>query len=464
LGEAGTYFYHSHIGFQAVSCAGALIVESREDAPYEFDEEKIIMISDYYNKTDEAIEEGLVANPFRFSGEPNAILLNGQSGTASKGVDASCEPAMLEVEPGKTYRLRFIGGTAISQVMLGIEEHKKLTIIEADGTYTKPHDVGRIQIASGQRFSVLFKAKTVDELRLLSNRTKSYFWIQYETRDRPVNVTGLALLSYKLPAQSPVPSLPTNKKVMDLPSITYDWLEYALEPLDDNESDPFPEATEVTRRITISVEQLTRGASIWMQNQLSWVENKTFVPYLVDIYRRGQAAIPNSISQNASSEGWDPTSLAFPARLGEVIELVWQNTGGEAGSWDVHPFHAHGRHFWDIGSGNGTYNATANEERLRGYRPVKRDTTMLYRYATKGVPFTAAGWRAWRFRVENPGVWMLHCHILQHMIMGMYQLDSMLYLLVLYHLSSVLMNIKNANSDDCEIYRYANGMGVWRRF
>ena len=27
--------------------------------------------------------------------------------------------------------------------------------------------------------------------------------------------------------------------------------------------------------------------------------------------------------------------------------------------------------------------------------------------------------RAWRIRVTNPGVWMYHCHILQHMVMGM---------------------------------------------
>jgi hypothetical protein len=30
-----------------------------------------------------------------------------------------------------------------------------------------------------------------------------------------------------------------------------------------------------------------------------------------------------------------------------------------------------------------------------------------------------AGWRGWRLRVEDAGVWMIHCHILQHMIMGM---------------------------------------------
>jgi L-ascorbate oxidase len=85
----------------------------------------------------------------------------------------------------------------------------------------------------------------------------------------------------------------------------------------------------------------------------------------------------------------------------------------------IHPFHAHGVHYWDLGSGNGTYNATSNAAKLSDYTPIKRDTTMLYRYASNGVLNTTSGWRAWRLKVDEAGVFMLHCHILQHQIMGM---------------------------------------------
>ena len=37
-------------------------------------------------------------------------------------------------------------------------------------------------------------------------------------------------------------------------------------------------------------------------------------------------------------------------------------------------------HVYDIG--NGTYDAEANKRRLQGTRPVKRDTTLLYRCQT----------------------------------------------------------------------------------
>lgn len=43
---------------------------------------------------------------------------------------------------------------------------------------------------------------------------------------------------------------------------------------------------------------------------------------------------------------------------------------------------------------------------------------MLYRYTSVTKAGLDAGWRAWRVRVQDPGVWMIHCHTLQHMIMG----------------------------------------------
>lgn len=59
VGHAGTYFYHSHIGFQAVTAAGPLIVEDAGAVPYEYDEERIIALSDIFEKTDSDIEEGM---------------------------------------------------------------------------------------------------------------------------------------------------------------------------------------------------------------------------------------------------------------------------------------------------------------------------------------------------------------------------------------------------------------------
>jgi L-ascorbate oxidase len=129
---AGTYFYHSHVGFQAVSAGGPLIVDHLVK-PYPYHEEKIIFLQDVFTKNDSAIEKGLVANPLVWSGETSMILVNGKGGGSANGTACNASLSTIDVESGKTYRFRFIASTALTWATLGIEGHDNLTIIEADG-------------------------------------------------------------------------------------------------------------------------------------------------------------------------------------------------------------------------------------------------------------------------------------------------------------------------------------------
>lgn len=132
LGMAGTYFYHSHVGFQAVSATGPLIIDDIVK-PYHYDEEKIIFLQDVFTKNESTIESGLIATPLSWSGEAAMILVNGKGGGSANGTACNASLSTINVKPGKTYRLRFIGGTALTFSTLAIEGHEDLTIIEADG-------------------------------------------------------------------------------------------------------------------------------------------------------------------------------------------------------------------------------------------------------------------------------------------------------------------------------------------
>jgi FtsP/CotA-like multicopper oxidase with cupredoxin domain len=156
--------------------------------------------------------------------------------------------------------------------------------------------------------------------------------------------------------------------------------------------------------------------TIWLENHYPWVDTFPTEPYLVSLYKNDGVEFP-SMERAAQNGGLDPITRAFPAEIGEVVDIVLLNTGADSGGLDAHPWHAHGRHYWDLGSGNGTYDAAANEAKWAGKEPATRDTTMLYRYGLTTGNGTVQGWRAWRLRVTEPGVWMIHCHILQHMIM-----------------------------------------------
>jgi Multicopper oxidase len=81
-----------------------------------------------------------------------------------------------------------------------------------------------------------------------------------------------------------------------------------------------------------------------------------------------------SVERAAQNGGLDPISRAFPAEIGEVIDIVLLNTGADSGGLDAHPWHAHGRHYWDLGGGNGSYDAEKNEALWAGKEPAVRDT------------------------------------------------------------------------------------------
>ncbi|KAB1200094.1 Laccase-21 [Morella rubra] len=93
---------------------------------------------------------------------------------------------------------------------------------------------------------------------------------------------------------------------------------------------------------------------------------------------------------------------------GEEVEIVFQGTNLFDASMS-HPMHLHGYSFYVVGSGYGNFD---NETDPKGYNlddPPK--------ITTVSVPKN--GWVALRFKANNPGVWLWHCHFDRHLSWGM---------------------------------------------
>ncbi|OAL35377.1 hypothetical protein AYO20_05428 [Fonsecaea nubica] len=459
--EAGTSFYHSHVGFQAITATGALIVKDAVPPPYAYDEEIIMKIGDFYPEEDHTIESQLTGVPWIWTGDPTSLLINGQSGTARGSSDPgssdqSCQPWVMNVEAGKTYRVRVIGSTALSLVLFGLEQHDNLTIIETDNSYVYPVQTPYIQVDTGQRFSFLLQTKSPSELQCLGGQTK--FWIQFETREGQGTVFAWAILNYTdvglstsqalessqvqscryLTSHSSCPDPVPTAPILELPTNVTDWLEYAFQnpPLAGYEAPP--DATEVTRRIIVSTSQFLQNSSgntVMISNNRYWSDSAplgptTDTPYLVEILQNASInGVTPDYGRAIANGGFDLLSQTYPARIGEVLEIVWQNAASyPAGIYGPHPMHAHGGPYWDMGSGPGEYSPEAHAALLEShsadnvpYPGSRRDTTMLYKYTLQSPePGQVNGWRVWRIRIteRNVGVWMMHCHILQHIVMG----------------------------------------------
>jgi iron transport multicopper oxidase len=87
----------------------------------------------------------------------------------------------------------------------------------------------------------------------------------------------------------------------------------------------------------------------------------------------------------------------------DVVEIVINNL-----NTNLHPWHLHGHLFQvlertlpNTGAWNGTYGQHSPV-------PVRRDTVMLQDNAYAII----------RFKANNPGIWLLHCHIEFHTVSG----------------------------------------------
>lgn len=106
-----------------------------------------MVLTDFFRSIDHAIEQELLVGPFTWSGESDAEMVN------DVGVSAGCEMLVIDVEPGKAYRWKFLGDTALRMRQSAVIGHRDAQIIlSADARYTKPYPVDSVQVKTGQRY------------------------------------------------------------------------------------------------------------------------------------------------------------------------------------------------------------------------------------------------------------------------------------------------------------------------
>jgi len=71
--------------------------------------------------------------------------------------------------------------------------------------------------------------------------------------------------------------------------------------------------------------------------------------------------------------------------------------------------HLHGHDFAILGSGTGTFDAASDTGSLNFKDPMRRDVVQLI----------GQGWTVIAFKTDNPGAWLLHCHIAWHVSGGL---------------------------------------------
>ncbi|XP_058099506.1 laccase-7-like [Magnolia sinica] len=86
--------------------------------------------------------------------------------------------------------------------------------------------------------------------------------------------------------------------------------------------------------------------------------------------------------------------------------MVFQNTA--ILGVENHPIHLHGFDFFVLAQGFGNYDNATQRSMFNLVNPQLRNTIV--------VP--VGGWAVVRFIANNPGVWLMHCHLDVHLSWG----------------------------------------------
>jgi CopA family copper-resistance protein len=188
LRQSGTYWYHSHSGFQEQrGVYGPLVIEAMKPEPFKYDREHIVMLSDWTDESPEHVFANLkkrsdyynfhqrtVGDFFRAvrnQGLKNALAdrkmwgemrmnptdLADVSGATYTYLMNGIAPAgnwTALFKPGERVRLRFINGSAMSYFDVRIPG-LKMTVVAADGQYVHPVTVDEFRIATAETYDVI---------------------------------------------------------------------------------------------------------------------------------------------------------------------------------------------------------------------------------------------------------------------------------------------------------------------
>ena len=250
--QPGTYFYHGHVGLaRELGAQGLFIVNPRSGQSWpdsmKHDESRNFMIQDWYHAPGLSLTTGILQKAFRWSGDPQSILVNGKGSfdCADNAVyqcaDEDCEvedadqpnictaferpyfmpsyrwgkghpgghcgpencdgPDIVKVTKGKTYLFRLANAAALSLFNVAVEGHK-MTVVSLDANPVEPHVVSSLDLHSGQKASVLITA----------DQDVSSYWISITIRGRSAPRSASVIMRYDGASDTP----PSNSALQTL--------------------------------------------------------------------------------------------------------------------------------------------------------------------------------------------------------------------------------------------------------
>ncbi|KAL5198693.1 hypothetical protein ABZP36_002205 [Zizania latifolia] len=421
-GQEGTLWWHAHVSFLRATVYGALLLHPRPSSRYPFPAphaEHTLLLGEWWNATsvvDVERQAFLTGGP---PGNSAALTINGMP-----GLDAH-QMHQLSVAHGKTYLLRLVNAALNYQLFFKVAGHA-FTVVAADACYTDPYDTDVIVIAPGQ---------TVDALMHAGAAPGRYYvaaQVYQSIANATYSATARALLRYEDEEDAAAPAeamiMPSMPALND--SETAQGFYGGLTGLLWDGKPTVPRRVDTRMLVTYGMGiapcapaqtlcNRTRGSLAASMNNVSFV-----LPEAMSLLEAARSGSPGVYTRDfpvrppvmfdftstatARSLVWTSKGTRVKAlRFNETVEVVLQNTA--VLGTENHPLHLHGFNFHVIAQGGGNFHRRRATRSYNLVNPQQRNT----------VAVPAGGWAVIRFTANNPGVWLMHCHLEAHLPFGL---------------------------------------------
>ncbi|KUJ18329.1 laccase from botrytis Aclada At 1.67 A resolution [Mollisia scopiformis] len=373
--QYGSTWYHSHLTQQyGDGLLGPLIINGPATADYDEDL-GMLFLSDWSHTPaselwDSArqgappvLEGGLIngTNVFDCTGSTDPLCVGG-----SKKFETV-------FETGKKYRIRIINSAIEGHFQYSIDGHN-LTVIGMDLVPLVPYTTDSVVISMGQRYDLIVEA----------NAATNDYWMRAGwisaclNNDNPDNMTGIVRYDSTSTAD------PTTTSDVTIGSNCGDEPLASLVPYLAMNAGNYTELVEEDLSFTFG-------------SYFTWTINSS------SLYMNWSDPTIIRIFNNDTIWPTDYNVVPLTAATDDEWELfVIQDLSG-IGLY--HPIHMHGHDFWVVSQGVGTFDISD----INLVNPPRRDVASL----------PANGYLAIAFKKDNPGAWLLHCHIAWHASQGL---------------------------------------------
>ncbi|KAF2010981.1 multicopper oxidase [Aaosphaeria arxii CBS 175.79] len=366
--QYGSSWYHSHYSVQyGDGIVGGIVIHGPATANYDIDL-GLLPFTDWFHTPIFTVN----AAALHATGPPIAdnVLVNGTMTSGSGG-----SYAVTNLQPGKKHLLRLVNTGINNWIHVGLQGHE-FTVIAADFVPIEPFTASTLSLSVGQRYDVIIDAsQPVNDYWL-------YVGVGGNRCDGPnTNAANIRSIFHYEGAKHQ-----SNASAVTLPGGCYD--EEGIVPYHKNTV-----PRKVPKELNTGFTTTAAGT-----NLVQWLINGE--PILVDFTR---PTLKNVIDGN---DTFNTKENLFT--VGDKNE--WQYWVIQQDSTTPplpHPIHLHGHDFFVLDHAANA-NWTGDISRLKMDNPVRRDTATL----------PARGYLVLAFESDNPGAWLMHCHIPFHVSAG----------------------------------------------